>query len=82
MVIDPWVISQRLLAGEAERESVLADLPGMLGIDVSRNDDIAAQQKRMDEMAAEVARKDAELREKQAAEAREAAERERRAREK
>jgi len=43
-VIDPWVVAQRLLAGEAEREAMLAELPEMLGIDVSRNDDMAAQQ--------------------------------------
>jgi len=77
MVLDPWVISQRLLGGEAEREELLAELPEMLGIDMSRSE----EQKRMDEMAAEVKRRDAEIREQRAKEAREAAERERKARE-
>jgi hypothetical protein len=76
MVLDPWEISQRLLAGEAEREALLADLPEMLGIDMSKSE----EQKRMDEMAAEVKRRDDENRARRAREAKEEEERERRAR--
>jgi hypothetical protein len=75
MVLDPWVISQRLFMGEAEQDTVFAEIADELGIGMAdKGND------RLKKMAEDVAKNEKAIREKRAQEAKEAQEREDRAR--
>jgi len=79
--LDPWIVHNRLLLDEYEREAVFADIAAEMGLDMAKDsEDIAEQRRLMEERAKAVAEEQRRISEQRAKEAAEAAERERRAR--